>query len=76
MIQGWTVSVRCPHGVAFALPLRALYSLDINLRGCEECQFEGSTREPTFRERRRLRRELKALEKGMGPDPIGGPGPG
>lgn len=73
MIQGWTVSVRCPHGVAFALPLRALYSLDINLRGCEDCQMETAGREPTFLERRRLKRELKALERG-GPPPKRGPG--
>ena len=63
MIQGWTVTVRCPHGVEFRLPLRALYSLDINIRGCEQCQMQGQGREPTFFERRRLKRELKTLEK-------------
>ena len=66
MITGWTVKVTCPHGFTFNLPLRALYSLDMELQGCDECVSERARREPTWRERRRLARELKRLERGVG----------
>lgn len=46
-MNGWTVIVKCPHGVAMSLPLRALYSLDMEYfqsggEFCEHCKFEWS----------------------------------
>lgn len=65
-MRGWSVRVYCPHGVCHEMPLDWLYRLKPPVDMCPEAEeveqdFERPGKLKTWRELRRLRKEMRDL---------------